>query len=566
MEPRYFFVVAVLGLLTITLFVPVVYAGEYTIPVMALSNSPANNNKNYFGNRPIVPAVNVEGNNKVFFPADGNVWGVEIYDYSGTAGTAEAYSYYLSINGSEAAYLIQNRSVAANERVFTNFSMQIPVSLGNYFEIMRQHPASWVTPPATNIVGGYVFVNATNNGYNLPFQAATSSPADSVANYMGYRPVAPATSAGTNKIYIPTDGNLTSVYVYDNSSGSQQGTNEAVSYYVQVNGASHTLISSLRSGNNTGVGNTAPERIFFNTNLMVPVNRGDYVEFRRDNPAWAVNPLLNIVGGSAFVNTVISKDPQGYKLYVQALTSAPTDAQTVYIGSKPVAPDTTAGRNKVYIRTGGTINHVEMYVYSGTAGSTENWKMYLRMNGVTDYLISTVNATASERVFKNWTMGIPVAVGDYFEIKGVQPTWGTNPATTVYGGYAYIEEPLAACGGSGDIILPPVSDFSANLTSAGSPAIIQFFDQSNNTIPGTTTYQWNFSNGGTGVDSTDTNPTFTYSTPGSYTVNHTISGGSTSSTISKTLTITGSAATAPPNSSFVITLTDTSTKDRKSVV
>jgi hypothetical protein len=29
--------------------------------------------------------------------------------------------------------------------------------------------------------------------------------------------------------------------------------------------------------------------------------------------------------------------------------------------------------------------------------------------------------------------------GDYFEIKGLQPTWTTNPLTTIYGGYVYIE-------------------------------------------------------------------------------------------------------------------------------
>lgn len=32
-----------------------------------------------------------------------------------------------------------------------------------------------------------------------------------------------------------------------------------------------------------------------------------------------------------------------------------------------------------------------------------------------------------------------VTAGDYIEIKGVQPTWATNPLTTIYGGYVYIE-------------------------------------------------------------------------------------------------------------------------------
>jgi hypothetical protein len=51
----------------------------------------------------------------------------------------------------------------------------------------------------------------------------------------------------------------------------------------------------------------------------------------------------------------------------------------------------------------------------------------------------TLSVSASERVFSNAALNIAVAAGDYIEIKGVQPTWATNPATTIYGGYIYIE-------------------------------------------------------------------------------------------------------------------------------
>lgn len=36
-------------------------------------------------------------------------------------------------------------------------------------------------------------------------------------------------------------------------------------------------------------------------------------------------------------------------------------------------------------------------------------------------------------------MSISVIAGDYFEILSHQPTWVTNPATTIYGGYIYVE-------------------------------------------------------------------------------------------------------------------------------
>lgn len=129
----------------------------------------------------------------------------------------------------------------------------------------------------------------------------------------------------------------------------------------------------------------------------------------------------------------------GFAINVQALTSSPTDGQTVYFGMLPKAPVTTADTSKVYIPKNGRIKRAEIYCYSGTAGSNENWSLYVRINNTTDYLIATLGVSQSERKFQNAGLDIAVSAGDYFEIKGIQPTWGTNPATTIYGGYVYIE-------------------------------------------------------------------------------------------------------------------------------
>jgi len=128
-----------------------------------------------------------------------------------------------------------------------------------------------------------------------------------------------------------------------------------------------------------------------------------------------------------------------YTISVQALTSSPTDAQTVYFGMLPKAPTTTANISKVYIRAAGTIKRAEIYCYSGTAGTNEAWSLYIRKNNTTDTLIATVSAAAGERVFSNTALNISMAANDYFEIKGIQPTWATNPLTTIYGGYIYLE-------------------------------------------------------------------------------------------------------------------------------
>ena len=128
-----------------------------------------------------------------------------------------------------------------------------------------------------------------------------------------------------------------------------------------------------------------------------------------------------------------------YCINVQALTSSPTDAQTVYFGMLPKAPTTTANISKVYIRAAATIKRAEIYCYSGTAGTNEAWSLYIRKNNTTDTLIATVSAAAGERVFSNTALNISMAANDYFEIKGIQPTWATNPLTTIYGGYIYLE-------------------------------------------------------------------------------------------------------------------------------
>ena len=129
----------------------------------------------------------------------------------------------------------------------------------------------------------------------------------------------------------------------------------------------------------------------------------------------------------------------GYTINVQALTSSPTDSQTVYFGTLPKAPITTAAVSKIYIRKAGTIKIAEIYCYSGTAGTAENWSLYICKNNTTDTLIATKAVNTNERVFSNAVLNIAVVSGDYIEIKGVQPLWATNPLTTIYGGYVYIE-------------------------------------------------------------------------------------------------------------------------------
>jgi hypothetical protein len=130
---------------------------------------------------------------------------------------------------------------------------------------------------------------------------------------------------------------------------------------------------------------------------------------------------------------------EGYTLHVQALTSSPADNATIYFGNLPKTPVTTANISKVYVPKAGTIKVARIYCYSGTAGSNENWSAYIRLNNSTDTLIQTLGVNTNERVFTNTSLSIAVVAGDYIEIKMINPTWGTNPLTTIFGGTIYIE-------------------------------------------------------------------------------------------------------------------------------
>lgn len=129
----------------------------------------------------------------------------------------------------------------------------------------------------------------------------------------------------------------------------------------------------------------------------------------------------------------------GYTLSVQALTSSPADAATIYIGQLPKAPVTAAATSKVFIRKAGTIKAANIYSFAGTAGTNEAWVAHIRLNNTTDTQIASVSLATGERVWSNTGLNIAVVVGDYIEIKFVNPTWATNPLTFIPAGYIYIE-------------------------------------------------------------------------------------------------------------------------------
>ena len=165
-------------------------------------------------------------------------------------------------------------------------------------------------------------------------------------------------------------------------------------------------------------------------NSKVPtVNLGgagaDSTKYLRGDQTWQVP-----AGGSTV----------GYVVEAHAASqSTTTDSQTLYWGSMLVAPSTTANRWRIYIPKTGTMKAVYVYSYAGTAGSNENWSMYIRYDNTSDTLIQTLGANTNDRVWSNTGLSIAVTQGHYIEIKEVQPAWGTNPATVTRAAVIYIE-------------------------------------------------------------------------------------------------------------------------------
>ncbi|MEN6343074.1 MAG: PQQ-binding-like beta-propeller repeat protein, partial [Methanospirillum sp.] len=90
----------------------------------------------------------------------------------------------------------------------------------------------------------------------------------------------------------------------------------------------------------------------------------------------------------------------------------------------------------------------------------------------------------------------------------------------------------------------PTAAFGANVTSGAAPLTVAFSD--NSTGDAITARAWDFQDDGT-VDSTETNPTFTYATAGNYTVNLTVTnaGGSDSEVKTGYITVTEAATPTP---------------------
>lgn len=107
--------------------------------------------------------------------------------------------------------------------------------------------------------------------------------------------------------------------------------------------------------------------------------------------------------------------------------------------------------------------------------------------------------------------------------------------------------PLVSLSRSQETIIP-FANFSTNATQNLAPLTVQFADFSQNAVA----WNWDFDNNGI-YDSTNQNPVYVYTTPGTYIVNLTASNGKETS--SKTQKIIVQEATVPPIADFSANVT-----------
>ena len=162
---------------------------------------------------------------------------------------------------------------------------------------------------------------------------------------------------------------------------------------------------------------------------------------------------------------------------------------------------TTVGRTIIITHTGGdTLQKSEMQIVVDGVDYTNR---FTRLDGT------------------GWSAW---SVGDYLNYT-VPDTAAMPQGVTIYylgGRSSYLIQSMgvpSAVSGSLPAPTAPVANFISDTQTGAVPLTVQFTDQSNGTSP--LTYSWDFNNDGL-VDSTLQNPSFTYTTAGTYTVKQTV--------------------------------------------
>lgn len=107
---------------------------------------------------------------------------------------------------------------------------------------------------------------------------------------------------------------------------------------------------------------------------------------------------------------------------------SPVDATTYYFGILWNAVNPTVNIRVVRVPKAGTIVKATVSFYNSVLGSSETSSMWIRLNNITDILISNaITNDLTKTNFSSGTLSTAVIEGDLIEVKWTTPTWATNP-------------------------------------------------------------------------------------------------------------------------------------------
>jgi PKD repeat protein len=384
------------------------------------------------------------------------------------------------------------------------------------------------------------------------------------------------TSAEQNPIYTyNTPGVYTVSLTVGNGTGSDTETKVD---YITVTAPQPPVADFTANNTNPYTGQSVT---FTDTSINVPTSWSWTFEGGTPGTSTDQNPVITYNTVGAYTVTLTASNAQGsddeIKTGYITVTDAPLaycDSQgnnysMEYIGNVTVGSfsNSSGGSNytdftnlTAYVTAGENVS-VSLTPVFPSSTYTEYWKIWI------DYNVDGDFGDPGEEVFS--AGGSTTTVTGNFTVASVTATtrmrvsmkWNSAPTSCESFSYGEVEDyTIDISGGS-----PPVAEFTASATTITEGQSVDFTDLSTNNP---TSWSWTF-DGGTPGTSTAQNPTVTYNTAGTYTVELTATNAAGSDTETKAGYITVNPP-APPVADFTasattiiegqsVTFTDTST-------
>ena len=247
-----------------------------------------------------------------------------------------------------------------------------------------------------------------------------------------------------------------------------------------------------------------------------------------------------------WINDHCTRVYSDYQLWYDVTGLINCNNPSVYVKTQQVGTDTFDGRLKMIALVAAYndgdndkvdywVNDGQDWIASGTSQTT--FKTSTVLANATKATLNTVALSSKDGSYtfngKKHNGTDPVTPVNYF----VTNTWdvtanvsrGNDSTLTYIAGSSSFKNVLTTLTIREEYAEPPVANFTTNVTSGAAPLTVQFTDNSTNALK----WAWDFNNDGV-IDSTEQNPTYTYTDAGTYTVSLTVTGAGGAVTETKT--------------------------------